>query len=155
MSQKGQYNNIIDNNINNNKIDRLFNYIIDKEKEIPNEFKDVDFNEIIITLKKYDMLYPTDIIQIMSKENLDRVKDITYVISLIVKNKLLYLTNKISRDKLIQIYNDCKNRELQNKDTEKRIENFINYFYKSIENELTKEVKGPSFFMPNNDEIEI
>ena len=101
------------------------------------------------------MLYPTDIIQIMSKENLDRVKDITYVISLIVKNKLLYLTNKISRDKLIQIYNDCKNRELQNKDTEKRIENFINYFYKSIENELTKEVKGPSFFMPNNDEIEI
>ena len=33
MSQKGQYNNIIDNNINN-KIDRLFNYIIDKENEV-------------------------------------------------------------------------------------------------------------------------
>lgn len=155
MSQKGQYNNIIDNNINNNKIDRLFNYIIDKENEFPKEFEDVDFNEIIITLKRYDMLYPKDIIQIMSKENLDRVKDITYAISLIVKNKLLYLTNKISRDKLIQIYNDCKNREQQNKNTEKRIENFINYFYKSIENELTKKEKLPSFFMPNNDEIEI
>ena len=33
MSQKGQYNNIIDNNINNNKIDRLFYYILDEEKE--------------------------------------------------------------------------------------------------------------------------
>ncbi len=155
MSQKGQYNNIIDNNINNNKIDRLFNYIIDKEKEIPNEFKDIDFDEIIIALKRFDMIYPIEIIESMSKENLDRLKDITYVISLIVKNKLFYLTNKISRDKLIQVYNDCKNRELQNKDTGKKIENFINYYYKSIENELTKEVKEPSFFMPNNDEIEI
>lgn len=155
MSQKGQYNNIIDNNINNNKIDRLFNYIIRKEKEIPNEFKDVDFNEIIVALKRYDMLYQKEIIDTMSDENLDRLKNITYAISLIVKNKLFYLSNKVSRDKLIQIYNDCKDREEKNKNTEFKIENFINYYYKSVENELTKEVKEPSFFTPNNDEIEI
>ena len=39
MSQKGQYNNIIDNNINNNKIDRLFNYIINNSNEFPKEAK--------------------------------------------------------------------------------------------------------------------
>ena len=155
MSQKGQYNNIIDNNINKEKIDRFFNYIIDKEKEIPKEFVNVDLNEINVALKRFDMLYPKPILDIMSEENLESVKNITYIIALIVKNKLFHLSNKITRDKLIQIYNDCKDREKQNEGTEKRIENFINYFYKSIENELTKESKGPSFFMPNNDEIEI
>ncbi len=155
MSPKGQYNNIIDNNINKEKIDRLFNYIIDKEKEIPKEFVNVDLNEINVALKRFDMLYPKPILDIMSEENLESVKNITYIIALIVKNKLFHLSNKITRDKLIQICNDCKDREKQNEGTEKRIENFINYFYKSIENELTKESKGPSFFMPNNDEIEI
>ena len=153
MSQKGQYNNIIDNNINN-KIDRLFNYIIDKEKEIPEEFIDVEYNEIIVALKRYEMFYSKESTEYMSKENLDKIKDITYIIALIVKNKLFYLSNKVSRDKLIQLYNDCKNRENQYKGTDNQIENFINYYYKSVENELTKEVT-PSFFMPDNSEIEI
>ena len=155
MSPKGQYNNIIDNNINKEKIDRLFNYIINKEKEIPKEFMNVDLNEINVALKRFDMLYPKSILDIMSEENLESVKNITYIIALMVKNKLFHLSNKITRDKLIQVYNDCKYREKQNEGTEKRIENFISYFYKSIENELTKESKEPSFFMPNNDEIEI
>ena len=73
------------------------------------------------------------------------VKNITYIIALMVKNKLFHLSNKITRDKLIHVYNDCKDRERQNEGTEKKIENFINYFYKSIENELTKESKEPSF----------
>ena len=154
MSQKGQYNNIIDNNINNKKIDRLFNYIIDKEKEIPEEFINVEYNEIIVALKRYEMFYSQESIEYMSKENLDKIKDITYIIALMVKNKLFYLSDKVSRDKLIQLYNDCKNRENQYKGTDNKIENFINYYYKSVENELTKEVT-PSFFMPDNSEIEI
>lgn len=155
MSPKGQYNNIIDNSISNNKIDRLFNYIIDKEKEVPEEFLNLEYNEIIVALKRYDMYYPKEIVENMSKENLERIKDITYAITLIVKNRLFHLTNKVSRDKLIQLYNECKNRENEYKGTENRIENFINYYYKSIENELTKEVETPSFFMPDNSEIEI
>lgn len=154
MSQKGQYNNIIDNNINNNKIDRLFNYIIDKEKEIPEEFINVEYNEIIVALKRYEMLYDKESTEYMPKENLDKIKDMTYIIALMVKNKLFYLSNKVSRDKLIQLYNDCKNRENQYKGTDNQIENFINYYYKSVENELTKEAT-PSFFMPDNSEIEI
>ena len=155
MSPKGQYNNIIDNNINNNKIDRLFYYILDEEKEIPEEFINVEYNEIIVALKRYDMLYSKESMQYISAENLDRIKNITYIIALMVKNKLFYLSNKVSRDKLIQVYNDCKNRENQYKGTDNQIENFINYYYKSIENELTKDVTTPSFFMPDNSEIEI
>ncbi len=155
MSPKGQYNNIIDNNINNNKIDRLFNYIIDKEKEFPEEFINVEYNEIIVALRRYEMLYSKESIEYISKENLDKIKDITYIIALMVKNKLFHLSNKVSRDKLIQLYNDCKNRENQYKGTDNQIENFINYYYKSIENELTKEVTTPSFFIPDNSEIEI
>lgn len=151
MSQKGQYNNIIDNN----KIDRLFNYILDNEKEVPEEFINVEYNEIIVALKRYEMLYSKDSIDYMSKENLDKIKDITYIIALMVRNKIFYLSNKVSRDKLIQLYNDCKNRENQYKGTDNQIENFINYYYKSVENELTKEVTKPSFFMPDNSEIEI
>lgn len=154
MSQKGQYNNISINNINNYKIDRLFNYIIRKEKEIPEEFSNLDYNEIIIALKRYDMYYPKEVAESLSKVNLERIKDITYIITLIVKNKLFYLNNKVSRDKLIQLYNECKNRENDYKDTDNQIENFINYYYKSVENELTKEIE-PSFFMPDNSEIEI
>lgn len=155
MSQKGQYNNIIDNNINNNKIDRLFNYIIDKEKEIPNEFINVEYDEIIIALKRYDMIYSKDTIEYMTKENLDKIKDITYTIALLVKNKLFYLTNKVSRDKLIQIYNECNDRVNKSIGTDNEIKNFINYYYKSVENELTREVSLPSFSMPDNSEIEI
>lgn len=157
MSQKGQYNNIIDNNINNKKIDRLFNYIIDKdkEKEIPEEFINVEYNEIIVALKRYEMFYSKESMQYISSENLDRIKDITYIIALMVKNRLFYLSNKVSRDKLIQMYNDCKNRENQYKGTDNQIENFINYYYKSVENELTKDVSTPSFFIPDNSEIEI
>ena len=140
MSQKGQYNNINNNIINKDKIDRLFNYIIDKEKEIPKEFENVEYNEIIVALKKYQMLYPKEILDNMiNQDNVDRIKHITYIIALIVKNKLFYLTNKVSRDKLIQVYNDCKNRQNENMNTENQIENFINYYYKSIENELLKD----------------
>lgn len=152
MSQKGQYNNISINNINKDKIDRLFNYIIDRKNEIPEEFANLEYNDIIVALKRYDMYYPKEVVEYMSKENLERIKDIIYVITLIVKNKLFYLTNKVSRDKLIGIYNECKNREIENKETDNKIENFINYYYKSIENELTKDI-SPSFFMPNNSKI--
>ena len=65
-----------------------------------------------------------------------------------------HLNYKVSRDKLIKIYDDCKNKELENKDTELEISNFMNYYYKSIVNELVKEKSSPSFFIPKNEEID-
>ena len=52
MSQKRQYNNI-----NINKIDRLFNYILNNKQEFPEEFSKVDFSKIYTLLDKYEMLY--------------------------------------------------------------------------------------------------
>lgn len=145
----------INNNKNNNKnIDRLFNYIIDNKNEFPSEFKNVDFIEIDKLLERYEMKYNSEVIKYISEENLKKIKDITYVICLIVKDKLQHLNYKVSRDKLIKIYDDCKNKELENKDTELEIANFMNYYYKSIVNELVKEKSNPSFFMPKKEEIE-
>ena len=149
MSQKGQYNNI-----SINKIDRLFNYIINNKDEFPAEFSKVDFNEIYNLLNKYEMLYTEDALQYIAGENLERIKIIDYAIALIVKDKLQYLTYKVSRDKLLKIYNDCKIKEDQYKDFNNPIECFINYYYKSIINELMKDKPSPSFFVPNKDEIE-
>lgn len=149
MSQKRQYNII-----NNNMIDRLFNYIINKESEFPKEFSKVDFNEIYKLLEKYEMLYTKESIQYITGENLDKIKNMTYSIALIVKGKLQHLAYKVSRDKLIKIYNDCKLKEEEYKDQNNPIESFINYYYKSITNELTKDNTSPSFFIPKKDENE-
>jgi len=148
MSQKGQYNNI-----SINKIDRLFNYIIKKEQQIPEEFLKIDSEEIFNMLKKYELLYTEDNVKYISKDNLDKIKTITYIVALMVKDNLQYLSNKISRDKLLLIYNECKLREEEYKKTGNEIENFINYYYKSVINELTRD-NSPSFFMSKNKEIE-
>lgn len=73
-----------------------------------------------------------------------------YVIALIVKHSLEHLTYKVSRDKLIQLYNDCKLKQKGYKNTNKKIKNFINYYYKTVENELLKG-SNPSFFMPEKE----
>mgnify|MGYP001060176186 FL=1 len=90
----------------------------------------------------------------MTGDNLERIKIIDYAIALIVRDKLQYLTNKVSRDKLLKIYNDCKLKEDEYKDLNNPIESFINYYYKSVTNELTKDKQSPSFFVPKKDEIE-
>ena len=149
MFQKGQYNII-----SNNKIDRFFNYIINNKEEFPAEFSKVDFNDIYDLLKKYEMLYTKDSLQYITGDNLERIKIIDYAIALIVRDKLQYLTHKVSRDKLLKIYNDCKLKEDEYKGQNNPIESFINYYYKSVTNELTKDKQSPSFFVPNKDEIE-
>ena len=52
------------------------------------------------------MLYTKDSLQYITGDNLERIKIIDYAIALIVKDKLQYLTPKVSRDKLLKIYND-------------------------------------------------
>ena len=142
-----------DNNININ-IDRLFNYIIKEESEIPREFSNINEADLYNLLDKYEMLYTKEQTQYMSIENLEKIKEITYAIALIIKNNLQHLTNKVKRDKLIEIYNNCKTKEKAYSNTEDKIENFMNYYFKSIKNELTSGVETyPSFFMPENEEI--
>lgn len=106
MSPNGQYNII-----SINKIDRLFNFIINKNSKIPDEFINVNIKDIYLLLDKYEMIYTKENLEYISNSNLDKIKFITYAIALIVKNNLQHLTHKISRDKLIQIYCECKTKQ--------------------------------------------
>jgi len=144
MSQKGQYNII-----SNNMIDRFFKFILNKEEKIPNEFIDIDKKDIFNILEKFDMLYTVETTTYLSEENLEMIKSITYALGLIAKYNIKQSINNINRDKLIKIYQDCKTKEYEYKDTEYEIENFMNYYYKSLVNEITKG-KSPSFFRYNN-----
>ena len=127
---EGIANNIQYNNINY-KIDRLFNYIIKKEGELLDEFKNVNFKEIIKIVERFDMFYTESMLIYFNEENLKRIKIIIYMLALIVKNKKQTLITKLNREKMIEIYNNCKLKE-------ENINDFINYYYRSVVNEITK-----------------
>ena len=98
----------INNNKNNNKenkIDGLFNFIINNKKEIPEEFKNIDYEKLYQTLERYEMLYGCDILEQISDENKEKIKVITYVIALMVRDNIP--SNTITRTKLIDIYISC------------------------------------------------
>ena len=102
----------------------------------------------------YDMLYTEDIIESMqSEENKEKIKQITYTIALLVKDNWQGYCNNITRDDLINIYNECKNREKEYKGTENEIEDFTRYYYRSVVNEL-KRGNTSSFFVPKNQQTE-
>ena len=125
----------INNNKNNNKenkIDGLFNFIINNKKEIPEEFKNVDYEKLYQTLEKYEMLYSCDILQQISSENKEKIKVITYAIALMVRDNIP--SNTITRTKLIDIYKLCKNKQIEYENTNKEISDFISYYYKSVIN---------------------
>lgn len=134
------------NNINNNKIDSLFNYIINKEEKIPKEFEKYE-SEILDVLDKYEMLYNEQALSYMRKENIEKVKTISYCLALLVRDKVSYLLNKVNREQIISLFDECKIREQENKNTENEIKNFTNYYYKSLKGQLLKG-NSPSFFMP-------
>ena len=127
------------NNNKNNKIDRLFNYIINKEEKIPEEFVGVGDDKIVDLLEKYDMLYNQNVIDLYTKENLEKVKVITYIVALIAKDNLEHLSNNVSRDMLIRIYDVCREKERCCETSESKINDFVMYYYKSVVNELVKE----------------
>ena len=148
------------NNNKNNKIDRLFNYIINREQKIPEEFSDTNFDDIYDLLDKFDMLYTEDMINCINvEENIEKIKIIIYALALMVKDNLQNYANRVTRDGLVIIYNGCKNKENEYKGTEREMDDFPRYYYKSIINELKKRGNTSSFFMSENgqtgeDEIE-
>lgn len=146
----GYEKNFTNNIINNNMIDRFFLYIRNEDEKVPKEFAKVDKIKIIELLYKYELLYTDEMLQYMQGENLQKIKEITYALALIVKENLEQTVHKITRDKLIQLYNECKAREIEYKGTDCEIEGFVNYYYRSIKNEMVKN-NNQSFFMPKND----
>ncbi len=89
------------------------------------------------TLERYEMLYSCDILEQISDENKEKIKVMTYVIALMVRDNIPL--NTITRSKLIDIYGLCKSKQIEYKNTNKEISGFISYFYKSVINEVRKE----------------
>lgn len=146
ISQKPQ-----DNIISINKIDRLFNYIIKKEKQIPNEFENLQ-TEINDILNKFEMNYTENSLQFIQESNIEKIKIICYSLAMLVKENVSYLSYKISREKIISLYDDCKLREQEYKNTDNEIISFTNYYYKSLKSELLRN-KNSSFFISKNQNI--
>ena len=90
------------------------------------------------------MLYNEGVIELYTKENLEKVKVITYIVALMAKDNLEHLSNNVSRDMLIRIYDICREKEKCYEASESKINDFVMYYYKSVVNELIKENKTNS-----------
>ena len=140
-----------DNNINNNMLVSLYNYIIKKEKQIPDEF--VGYEEKIIdVLNKFELIYPQEIAESMRDDIQEKFKTVCYALALAVKENVSHLLYKMNRDKLFSLYDECKLREQEYKNTDNEIISFTNYFYKSLKRQLLKS-KGSSFFIQKNQNL--
>ena len=82
-------------------------------------------------LNKFEMLYTEEILANYTQANIEKIKVIIYVLVEIAFSPRGEKLNKISRDKLIGIYNRCKQNEGE-------INNFYEYYLTSIINELDK-----------------
>lgn len=132
MSQKRQDNNI------NIKIDRLFNYIIKKESENPENMTSVQEVKFMGILEKLELNYTEELLKIFTEDNIEKLKIIIYALKdLSISNRSILL-NRATREKLIYVYDNCKNKQEEYQDTSKEINNFFEYYYISLIKELEK-----------------
>lgn len=126
-----------DNNINI-RIDRFFNYIIKKEKQNPEKFTQDEEIEFRKLLEKIEFNYTEEIIKIFTEENIEKLKIIIYALKELFTSNKRQLTMKVTREELIFIYDNCKNKQLEYKETIKEINNFFEYYYISLIKDLEK-----------------
>lgn len=128
MSKKAK-----ENNLNIRIDDTLFNYIIKKEGKLPKEFKDnAQYERFYSVIRKLEFDYTEDIIRTFKEENIEKLKTIIYCLKeLFIKNKERFLM-KVTREELIEIYDNCKKFEFSYQNTEKEIRNFFDYYYISV-----------------------
>ena len=126
MSQKRQDNNI------NKKIDRFFIYIIKNEKDNPEKMtkdEEIGFKKL---LEKYELNYTEELINIFAEENIEKLKIIIYALKDIYISTRKSLITKLTRDEFIFIYDKCKTKENEYKNTTSEINNFYEYYYTSL-----------------------
>lgn len=134
--------NPIDDNIKKNninlKIDRLYYCVINNQMDYYDELNQVDKQEFIRKLKELEFNYNKDITQYFSKENETKIKIIMYFLSEIIQQRHSILIKPNMRATLIYIYDKCKDKENEYKNTPNEIVNFYEYYYKSVILELYK-----------------
>ena len=114
-----------DNNINN-KIDRLFYYVIKNEIENYKEFNIDEKNEFLKNIETLELNYSEEITKNMTEENKDKIKHILFFIA------------DMTRTIMILVYDKCKMKEREYKNTSNEIINFYEYYSKSLLRELFK-----------------
>ncbi len=122
------------------RIDRLFNYIINKTDEIlEDEFSsNEEYNNLCIILEELEMNYTKEIISIFTEENIEKLKIIIFCIKEIMFSNKSKLISKLNRQRLINIYDNCKKIEQENKGTSNEIKSFFDYYYVSVIKDLEK-----------------
>lgn len=98
-------------------IDDLFNLIINKSDQIPQEFYEL--------LNKLEFNYSKSMLETYSISNLQLVKDIIYTLYSLYLDNLKNILFKVKCEELITLYNVCKRFDT---------DTFIPYYKKSIIN---------------------
>lgn len=132
MLQKRQYNNI------NIKIDRFFNFIIGKENQNPEKFNKEQEIGFFKLLEKFEFNYTKEYLDIFTEENIEKLKVIIFALKEIFLSTRNNLLIRITREELISLYESCKAKEKEYKDTGREINNFFEYYYKSLIRKLEK-----------------
>ena len=115
-------------------IDRQINYISHRSTPL-------DDNDVLMSAvcKAYDPPYVTSKVVYQDiKDNIEKLKIIIYALKdLSISNRSILL-NRATREKLIYVYDNCKNKQEEYQDTSKEINNFFEYYYISLIKELEK-----------------
>lgn len=84
------------------------------------------------------MNYTKEHISIFTKENIQKIKIIIFCIREIFFSNKKHLIVKLDRQRLINIYDNCKKVELERTMKENKIKNFFEYYYASVIKDLEK-----------------
>ena len=136
-NQEGIDEKVKDNNINN-KIDRLFYYVIRNEIENYKEFNIEERNEFLKNIETLELNYSEEITKNMTEENKDKIKHILFFIADMIKHQKIIPINTYTRTIMILVYDKCKMKEREYKNTSNAIINFYEYYSKSLLRELFK-----------------
>ena len=126
-----------DNNINI-RIDRFFKFIIKKEKQNPERLTQEEQNQFYNLLKKLELNYTEELLKLFTKENIEKLKIIIYALKEVFTSSKKQLVTRAKREELIFLYDTCKDKQLEYKNTNKEINNFFEYYYISLIRKLEK-----------------
>lgn len=127
--QKGIYpivKNDKDNIINNKKIDDLFIEILNRNKNISNDFYSL--------IDKLGLLYDKATVRILKSDKEQMIKEIIYTIYDLFNSNFYDIVQKFDRKTILNIYLICKDAEQRKLNTEDSIQDFIMYYRKSLIN---------------------
>jgi len=132
ISKIDKYNNI------NTRIDRFFNYIINNKGACSKIFTKEEREDFCNILKKLEFDYTEELKKIFTQENIEKLKIIIYSLKELYKSNKSKLINKIKREEIISVYDNCKTKQIEYEGTTKEINNFFEYYYISLVKSLER-----------------